>query len=147
MNGIWCIFVMLCLVCVHIYVQEAWVWTVICREGGAFAFSAIRLKLAFSKMSYCTFNACVLNASVYHFDLYRKSVDYLWTKKGRYQMKVCDYLLLSFRTSHILVKKISLNQSKAQDTPSWRSTNVRLSVSVCGASLFGVFHLSGSRWR
>ncbi len=27
-----------------------------CREGGTFAVSAIRLKLAFSKISYCTFN-------------------------------------------------------------------------------------------
>ncbi len=26
-----------------------------CREGGMFAFSAIRLKLAFSEISYCTF--------------------------------------------------------------------------------------------
>ncbi len=26
-----------------------------CREGGTFAFSAIRLKLAFSQISYCTF--------------------------------------------------------------------------------------------
>ncbi len=36
-------------------VQGAWLWMVICREGGTFAFSAIRLKLAFSKISYCTF--------------------------------------------------------------------------------------------
>ncbi len=27
-----------------------------CREGWTFAFSAIRLKLAFSEISYCTFN-------------------------------------------------------------------------------------------
>ncbi len=27
-----------------------------CREGGTFAFSAIRLTLAFSEMSYYTFN-------------------------------------------------------------------------------------------
>ncbi len=27
-----------------------------CREGGTFAFSAIRLKLAFSEISNCTFN-------------------------------------------------------------------------------------------
>ncbi len=26
-----------------------------CREGGTFTFSAIRLKLAFSKISYCSF--------------------------------------------------------------------------------------------
>ncbi len=27
-----------------------------CRESGTFAFSAIRLNLAFSEISYCTFN-------------------------------------------------------------------------------------------
>ncbi len=32
----------------------------VCREGGMFAFSAIRLKLAFSKISYCTFNRGVM---------------------------------------------------------------------------------------
>ncbi len=37
-----------------------------CREGGTFAFSAIRLKLAFFEISYCTFkkgnglNTCYL---------------------------------------------------------------------------------------
>ncbi len=36
-------------------IQEAWLWTAICREGGTFAFSAISLKLAFSKIFYCTF--------------------------------------------------------------------------------------------
>ncbi len=43
------------LVCERICVQEAWLWMAICREGGTFAFSAIRLKLAFSEISYCTF--------------------------------------------------------------------------------------------
>jgi len=33
----------------------AWLWTANCRTGGTFTFSAIKLKLAFSKMSYCTF--------------------------------------------------------------------------------------------
>ncbi len=31
-----------------------------CREGGTFAFSAISLKLAFSKIYYCTFNIQLL---------------------------------------------------------------------------------------
>ncbi len=31
-----------------------------CREGGTFAFSAIRLKFAFSKNLYCTFNPVLL---------------------------------------------------------------------------------------
>ncbi len=31
-----------------------------CREGGMFAFSAIRLKLAFSEMSHYTFNWCMM---------------------------------------------------------------------------------------
>ncbi len=43
------------LVCVRLCLQEAWLWTAICMEGGTFAFSAIRIKLAFSQMSYCTF--------------------------------------------------------------------------------------------
>ncbi len=44
------------LICMRMCVQGAWLWTVTCREGGTFTFNAIRLKLAFSKMSYCTFN-------------------------------------------------------------------------------------------
>ncbi len=31
-----------------------------CREGGTFAFSAIRLKLTFSEISNCTFNDRIL---------------------------------------------------------------------------------------
>ncbi len=31
-----------------------------CREGGTFTFSAIRLKFAFSKISYCTFKYYIL---------------------------------------------------------------------------------------
>ncbi len=42
------------MVCECMCVQGAWLWTR--REGGTFAFSAIRLKLAFSEISYCTFN-------------------------------------------------------------------------------------------
>lgn len=45
-----------CLVCVHICVQDAWLWMTIYREGGIYAYNAIRLKVAFYKMSYCTFN-------------------------------------------------------------------------------------------
>ncbi len=42
--------------CACLYMRSgAWLWIAICREGRTFAFSAIRLKLAFSKMSYCTF--------------------------------------------------------------------------------------------
>ncbi len=44
------------LVCEHSSVQEAWFSMVICRECGMLTFSAIRLKLEMSKMSYCTFN-------------------------------------------------------------------------------------------
>ncbi len=36
-----------------------------CREGGTFAFSAIRLKLAFSKISYCTFNFGYISGTVH----------------------------------------------------------------------------------
>ncbi len=57
MNDTWCIVIMLSLICVQICVQEWWLWTAICREGGTFVFSAIRLKLKvkFSEI-YCTFN-------------------------------------------------------------------------------------------
>ncbi len=54
----WCIVVRLSLVIWSVCAfmrSGAWLWTAICREGGAFAFSAIRLKLAFSKIPYCTF--------------------------------------------------------------------------------------------
>ncbi len=47
------------LVCERICIQEAWLWTAICREGGTFPFSAIRLKLAFSEISYCTFKGAL----------------------------------------------------------------------------------------
>ncbi len=41
-----------------------------CREGGTFTFSAIRLKLAFSKISYYTFK----------FE-YNSNFDHIWVKK------------------------------------------------------------------
>ncbi len=62
-----CIVVMLSLICERIRTQGVWIWTVICSEEGTFTFSAIRLKLAFSKISYCTFNKSWINTSLHFF--------------------------------------------------------------------------------
>ncbi len=67
----WCIVVMLSLIiwCSCSCVQGAWLWMVICREGGTFAFSAIRLKLAFSKISYCTFKLSFFSSNIHFWNV------------------------------------------------------------------------------
>ncbi len=56
-NDMWCIVIVLSLVvwsvCIHVFRGRGFGQRL---QGGTFAFSAIRLKLAFSKISYCTFN-------------------------------------------------------------------------------------------
>ncbi len=79
-KDIWCIVVMLSLivwsVSIHAFRGRGFErWFAV--RGGTFTFSAIRLKLAFSKISYCTFNKSWINTSLHLF--------FTWSQENAYK--------------------------------------------------------------